>query len=56
MAVSLSKYEALAAVVEHGSLTRAAETLRCTQSNLSHSLDSLEKELASRWSSAGEAA
>ena len=32
-------------MVEQGSLTRAAETLRCTQSNLSHSLDSLEKEL-----------
>ena len=43
--MNLSKYEALAAVVEQGSLTRAAETLRCTQSNLSHSLDSLEKEL-----------
>ena len=45
MSINLSKYEALAAVVEQGSLTRAAETLRCTQSNLSHSLDSLEKEL-----------
>ena len=43
--MNLSKYEALCAVVEQGSLTRAAETLSCTQSNLSHSLDSLEKEL-----------
>ena len=43
--MNLTKYEALAAVVEQGSLTRAAESLRCTQSNLSHSLDSLEKEL-----------
>ncbi len=43
--MKLSKYEALAAVIEHGSLTRAAEALKCTQSNLSHSLDSLEKEL-----------
>ena len=43
--MNLSKYEALAAVIEQGSLTRAAETLQCTQSNLSHSLDSLEKEL-----------
>ena len=43
--MNLSKYEALNAAVEQGSLTRAAESLRCTQSNLSHSLDSLEKEL-----------
>ena len=43
--MSLAKYQALAAVVEQGSLTRAAEILGCTQSNLSHSIDSLEKEL-----------
>ena len=43
--MNLSKYEALTAVVEQGSLTLAARELGCTQSNLSHSIDSLEKEL-----------
>ena len=43
--MNLSKYEALAAVVEQGSLTRAAALLGCTQSAVSHSIDSLEKEL-----------
>ena len=43
--MNLSKYESLAAVVEQGSLTRAAEALGCTQLAVSHSIDSLEKEL-----------
>ena len=43
--MNLSKYETLAAVVELGSLTVAARTLGCTQSAVSHSIDSLEKEL-----------
>ena len=43
--MNLAKYEALAAVVETGSLTLAARELGITQSAVSHSLDSLEKEL-----------
>ena len=43
--MSLLKYKTLAAVVETGSLTRAADELGCTQSAVSHSIDSLEKEL-----------
>lgn len=43
--MSLGKYETLAAVVEQGSLTRAARALGCTQSAVSHSIDSLEKAL-----------
>ena len=43
--MNLAKYEALMAVVETGSLTRAGENLGCTQSAVSHSIDSLEKEL-----------
>ena len=43
--MNLSKYEALVTVVELGSLTRAAAQLGCTQSAVSHSIDSLEKEL-----------
>ena len=43
--MNLAKYEALLAVVELGSLTKAAERLGCTQSAVSHSIDSLEKEL-----------
>ncbi|MBR0160782.1 MAG: LysR family transcriptional regulator [Oscillospiraceae bacterium] len=43
--MTLAKYEALAAVVEQESLTLAARQLGCTQSAVSHSLDSLEKEL-----------
>lgn len=42
---SLSKYEALMSVVELGSLTKAAQQLGCTQSAVSHSIDSLEAEL-----------
>ena len=43
--MNLSKYEALTAVVEQESLTLAARELGCTQSAVSHSLESLEKEL-----------
>ena len=43
--MKLDKYEVLVAVVEQGSLTLAASALSCTQSAVSHSLDSLEKEL-----------
>ena len=43
--MNLAKYEALAAVVEQGSLTLAAGQLGITQSAVSHNLDSLEKEL-----------
>jgi len=43
--MNLNKYEVLTAVVEQGSLTRAAGQLGCTQSAVSHSIDSLEKEL-----------
>ena len=43
--MNLAKYEALVTVVELGSLTRAAQSLGCTQSAVSHSIDSLEKEL-----------
>ena len=43
--LNLSKYETLAAVVELGSLTLAARQLNVTQSAVSHTLDSLEREL-----------
>ncbi len=43
--MNTDKYRALAAVVETGSLTRAASDLGCTQSAVSHSIDSLEQEL-----------
>ncbi len=43
--MSLSKYKILMSVIEQGSLTRAAQTMGCTQSAVSHSIDSLEKEL-----------
>ena len=43
--LSLSKYYCLNLVVELGSLTKAAEILHCTQSAVSHSIDSLENEL-----------
>ena len=39
------RYEVLLSVVEQGSLTQAAASLGCTQSAVSHSLDTLEKEL-----------
>lgn len=40
----ISKYEALARVVELGSLTKAAEALGCTQSAVSHAISNLENE------------
>ena len=43
--MNIGKYETLIAVVEAGSLTRAAQALGCTQSAVSHSIDSLEQEL-----------
>ena len=43
--MAFTKYEALAAVVEEGSLTRAAQELGCTQSAVSHSISALEQEL-----------
>ena len=43
--MTLAKYQALLSVVEQGSFTRAAEELECTQSAVSHSIDSLEREL-----------
>lgn len=43
--MSISKYQTLVTVVELGSLTRAAEQLGCTQSAVSHSINSLEEEL-----------
>lgn len=43
--MNIGKYETLMAVVEAGSLTRAAQSLGCTQSAVSHSIDSLEQEL-----------
>ena len=43
--MNIGKYETLMAVVECGSLTRAAQSLGCTQSAVSHSIDSLEQEL-----------
>lgn len=42
---SFSKYTVLAAVIEQGSLTRAAQQLGCTQSAVTHSIDALEAEL-----------
>ena len=44
----LTKYRILMSTVELGSLTRAAETLGCTQSAVSHSIASLESELGFR--------
>mgnify|MGYP002515427309 FL=1 len=43
--MTLAKYQALISVVEHQSFTKAAEELGCTQSAVSHSIDSLEQEL-----------
>ena len=43
--MNLTKYEALVTTVEQKSLTLAARELGCTQSAISHSIDSLEKEL-----------
>lgn len=43
--MNLSKYETFMRLVEAGSYTKAAEAMGCTQSAVSHSIDSLEKEL-----------
>lgn len=43
--MNLQKYQAFMTVVEQGSLTKAAEELGCTQSAVSHSINSLEEEL-----------
>ena len=43
--MNIGKYETLMAVVEYGSLTLAAQSLGCTQSAVSHSIESLEQEL-----------
>ena len=40
--MNLSKYETLAVVMEQQSLTAAARELGCTQSAVSHCIDSLE--------------
>lgn len=42
--MNISKYDALAKVIELGSLTAAAESLGCTQSAVSHAISSLEEE------------
>lgn len=46
--MSLKKYEAFVRTVELGSLTRAAEELRSTQSRISHILSDLEEEYGFR--------
>ncbi len=46
--MSLSKYEIFLKVVELGSLTKAAQKLGCTQSAVSHSINSLENETGLR--------
>ena len=43
--MKLEKYQVLNTVVEQGSLTLAAQVLGCTQSAVSHCLETLEKEL-----------
>lgn len=43
--MNIQKYQAFMAVVEQGSLTKAAEELGCTQSAVSHCINSLEEEL-----------
>ncbi len=43
--MTIEKYETLARVVELGSLTKAAESLGCTQSAISHAINNLEQEL-----------
>jgi len=43
--MSIAKYKAFLTVVECGSLTAAGRALGCTQSAVSHSIDSLETEL-----------
>jgi DNA-binding transcriptional LysR family regulator len=43
--LNISKYQTFLKVIELGSLTRAAEALGCTQSGVSHTINSLEEEL-----------
>ena len=43
--MNISKYRTFLKVVELGSLTRAAEALGCTQSGVSHTINSLEDDL-----------
>ncbi|MBR2699131.1 MAG: LysR family transcriptional regulator [Clostridia bacterium] len=43
--MNINKYQTFLKVVELGSLTRAAEALGCTQSGVSHTVNSLEEEL-----------
>ncbi|MDR7072239.1 LysR family transcriptional regulator [Fictibacillus barbaricus] len=43
--MSIAKYEIFHAVVELGSLTKASESLKISQSGVSHAISSLEKEL-----------
>ena len=43
--MKLSRYETLMTVVEQESLTRASQVLGCTQSAVSHSIETLEQEL-----------
>lgn len=43
--MNTARFEALAAVLESGSLTKAAAELGCTQSAISHSIAALEEEL-----------
>ena len=43
--MNLTKYRTLVTVVEQGSLTQAARQMNVTQSAVSHTLDSLEKDL-----------
>ena len=45
MILSLSKYEIFKAVIESGSITKAAEKLHLTQSGVSYAVSSLETEL-----------
>ena len=42
--MSISKFETLAKVCALGSLTKAAEALGCTQSAVSHTINSLEEQ------------
>lgn len=46
--VTVSKYEVFIKVAEFGGLTRAAEYFGCTQSNVSHIINSLESEFGFR--------
>ena len=43
--MNINKYQTFLKVVELGSLTRAAEALGCTQSGVSHTVNSPEEEL-----------